>query len=536
MISKATSSTILETKKVDVPITLPNHPVKASKPLKKIQGLSASSADSGPSLASKPVIKSSARTGGEATKQQADHSRKAVPNPTLQKADVRIKRDGAEDPKHLKAATVNGRPMKTAKKLKEHAPASAIVKQKGRVHEQHNIVPIIEAVEYAPPTKRPTSNLPTSDSEDDMVGAEQRTEHAPRYPSTFIAPSHANKMPKVGADIGPQSARTHHVLSQPQIHTVDVVDSAVREREIPAAEHGSFSYQQIDNVLPSEDSATHNQALHFPLVSLASGNATNNNSLPLRHRPVSPGPSRHSPLSSDSQWSDAPQSIMNRGKGRAIPPENSSGSHGSTSSSTNKKRPSIESPVRERVLQTKRNRVVAKENVPMPPAARSEQVRSGASLATAIVIEDEGGYGIQEGRGHGRRRELLDFATSSSTLHIPKRPQKRTSMDFDERPHGNKRLRLQNMDPRRIVSHNIITSTGFASWGRPPKAPQHRPLAMPLTGPIPGEASRQRALERARRIQDRIMREEREKADAPQPSTSHIAASVSSSTFECVPN
>jgi hypothetical protein len=192
------------------------------------------------------------------------------------------------------------------------------------------------------------------------------------------------------------------------------------------------------------------------------------------------------------------------GKERVRPDEElnpavrSSGSEGSNSSGTTSKRSPIESPVRDRILQTKRTRVENQENAPpVPGHSRSARRQSGASLASAIVIDDDS----DDNGGDDAMTRLVKHRSKG----------KRKSIDVDERVMGNKRPRMQAADPRRVVSHTIVASNGLASWGRPPKGPVHRPVAVPMSGPLPGEASRQRALERERRAQVRKAQEEKEK-------------------------
>ena len=173
--------------------------------------------------------------------------------------------------------------------------------------------------------------------------------------------------------------------------------------------------------------------------------------------------------------------------------QSSSLSFGSRGSGS--KRPSLESPVRDRGLLTKKARVDGVRS--RGSILQAYRRRSGASLASAIVIQDDTDVDEETAvRPNG----------PISTLHVPERGRKRASLGLEADVNLHKRPRLQQEDPRRIVSHNAA----FAgpSSKRPPKGPVHHPVAVPLAVPIPGEASRQRALERLRRNEERMKRQE----------------------------
>ena len=193
-----------------------------------------------------------------------------------------------------------------------------------------------------------------------------------------------------------------------------------------------------------------------------------------------------------------------------LPVDNFASSQESISGpSSNSKRASLESPVRERPLQTKRSRVQSKgkqvdRSVPFPPA------RPGSSLANAINVDEDHEEDVFSRNTATRRARIV---ASASQRRVPSETQaptrtrgvKRASVEFDDEA-SRKRAKTSVQDPRRVVSHAFVSK-------RPPRGPTHRPNAKPFDGAVPGEASRLRALEREKRIHERQERLEKELAE-----------------------
>ncbi|KAF8342934.1 uncharacterized protein EI90DRAFT_3011365 [Cantharellus anzutake] len=176
--------------------------------------------------------------------------------------------------------------------------------------------------------------------------------------------------------------------------------------------------------------------------------------------------------------------------------------HSSSTPSGNSgnKRPSLESPIRNRISLTKKTRVDR-----LPWHDQVERCHSGTSTASAIIIQDDTDVDGNEAP--------VQSVSPISPLHVLKRGQKRTSAGSEDDLGLHKRPRLLPDNPRRIVSHDAVFA-GPSSKG-PPRGPAHRPLAMPFSAPIPGEASRQRALERLKRNEERDKRQGDERHPHP---------------------
>ncbi|KAF8308266.1 hypothetical protein DL93DRAFT_2159120 [Clavulina sp. PMI_390] len=196
-----------------------------------------------------------------------------------------------------------------------------------------------------------------------------------------------------------------------------------------------------------------------------------------------------------------------------------------------RKRSASASPTREQATAPKRARL---EGLGAPPTAfvpfpsQTDLISSSSAVqAPPVEIEVEAIFPPQPPLRERRQADASQHHTILPTAHQPseKALGKRKAVD-DGEVESRKRPKTIASDPRRVVSHTITT----AASRKPLRAPAHRPVVLPATGPIPGEASRLRAIEREKRIQERIEKaKEREREMAQrQKAAKALTASTSS--------
>jgi hypothetical protein len=152
---------------------------------------------------------------------------------------------------------------------------------------------------------------------------------------------------------------------------------------------------------------------------------------------------------------------------------------------------------------------IAEDSVPFPSIGSTS--REAVPVVTVDERSSEDEESLAEILVHGQRTAN---AEPKMVPLVVMKMVKRKSLDNVGGENHHKRIRLHGRDPRRIVSYNAPESS--VPSRRPPRAPVHLPIAQPSAAPVPGEASRLRALEREKRLAERLEKERQEKLSHPQ--------------------
>lgn len=223
-----------------------------------------------------------------------------------------------------------------------------------------------------------------------------------------------------------------------------------------------------------------------------------------------PSPSQYQALPTYTRLGNTPRSTLNQ-----VPPKiidlselntRSSMTGGTSDSTVGDKRAPAHSPIRGKRREKKRTRIEsdsAQSVVPFP-SLRSQRSHEPVAIVT---IDESSEEPFAESTTH--ERHTVNAEAETLPLLVMKKA-KRKSLDNADDENYRKRVRLHGRDPRRIVSHNTQEPKIVPSR-RPPRGPAYLPIAQPLTVAVPGEASRLRALEREKRITERLEKERREK-------------------------
>ena len=151
---------------------------------------------------------------------------------------------------------------------------------------------------------------------------------------------------------------------------------------------------------------------------------------------------------------------------------------------------------------------IAEDNVPFP------SIGSASREAVPVVTVDERSSEDEESLAEILVREQRTANAEPKMVPLVVKKVKRKSLDNVGDENHHKRIRLHGRDPRRVVSYNAPELS--VPSRRPPRAPVHLPIAQPSAAPVPGEASRLRALEREKRLAERLEKERQEKLTRPQ--------------------
>lgn len=174
-------------------------------------------------------------------------------------------------------------------------------------------------------------------------------------------------------------------------------------------------------------------------------------------------------------------------------------------SATGDKRAPLDPPMREKLRAKKKTRIGSDNSQSTVPFPLLHSQRPHEPIAGVTIDERE----KREPHNEIAVRELHRANAEPEMISLVVKKAKRKSLDNIDDGNHRKRIRTHGRDPRRIVSHNTLEQS--ASLRRPPRAPVHLPIAQPLAAPVPGEASRLRALEREKRLAERLEKERHEK-------------------------
>ena len=174
-------------------------------------------------------------------------------------------------------------------------------------------------------------------------------------------------------------------------------------------------------------------------------------------------------------------------------------------SAAGNKRALLDFLVREKLRAKKKTRIGSDNSQSTVPFPLLRSQRPHEPIAGVTIDEREKGephveIAVREPHMANAEPEMVPLVVKKA---------KRKSLDNIDDGNHRKRVRTHGRDPRRIVSHNTLEQS--APLRRPPRAPVHLPIVQPLAAPVPGEASRLRALEREKRLAERLEKERHEK-------------------------